>query len=358
MWEYNYSGDCPNNSNVDQSDELMHYGVKGMRWGIRRKPGPDGTVGGSRKKIDNGYDASLEGVKKSLAKLAGKSANDVSENDRGIFAWDSEGTDEEHWKEPLSSSNPKDVKRIAAELKEFHDRSCDPNNHNYGDDPPDEDGFADARRYRDTYVKDPEAYAKLVIDDINYWRAQRKEFDLLEQSDSYSDELYHYGVKGMRWGVRRASRLLSKSSTSDAKRAKAIASLQKHQTKGSAKVAKLQKQRPKLDDKLRKATTKDAAKAAKLDKKAAKLDKKIAKKERKASSMFTSTEKSADLVNEANVLKLKSNKLHAKANTLKANYEKAKNKVEVNEAMTKAFQTELNKIDDLLIKEGRRYLNG
>lgn len=26
---------------------LTHYGIKGMKWGVRRKPGPDGTVGGS-----------------------------------------------------------------------------------------------------------------------------------------------------------------------------------------------------------------------------------------------------------------------------------------------------------------------
>lgn len=30
------------------SDHLAHYGVKGMRWGVRRKRGSNGRVGGSK----------------------------------------------------------------------------------------------------------------------------------------------------------------------------------------------------------------------------------------------------------------------------------------------------------------------
>ena len=70
-----------------------------------------------------------------------------------------------------------------------------------------------------------------------------------------TNELYHYGVKGMRWGVRRASKQLTKATTSDS-RNKAIANLNKHREKASSEVSKLKKQRVKLDDKLRKATTK------------------------------------------------------------------------------------------------------
>lgn len=30
---------------LSYDDYLAHYGIKGMRWGVRRKPGPDGTIG-------------------------------------------------------------------------------------------------------------------------------------------------------------------------------------------------------------------------------------------------------------------------------------------------------------------------
>ena len=63
-------------------------------------------------------------------------------------------------------------------------------------------------------------------------------------------------------------------------------------------------------------------------------------------------------MDEVRVMQVKSNKLHAKANTLRANYEKAKAKVEKNERMTQAFKQGINNIDTKLAEAGRKYING
>ena len=34
---------------TNKEDFILHYGVKGMKWGVRRKRGPDGTVTGKKK---------------------------------------------------------------------------------------------------------------------------------------------------------------------------------------------------------------------------------------------------------------------------------------------------------------------
>ena len=178
-----------------------------------------------------------------------------------------------------------------------------------------------------------------------------------ENQTLHDDELMHYGVLGMRWGVRRASKQLSRATDSETRNA-AVNSLKKHKSKGEAKVASLEKKRVKLDDKLRKATTKDKVKATKLENKASKLDKKAFKLQKKATSWYASGDRANSLYTRGEIKKVKAEKLRIKSSVLNSNYEKVKARVDANESMQKAYKIQLNKIDHAITENGRRYING
>lgn len=159
---------------------------------------------------------------------------------------------------------------------------------------------------------------------------------------SGNDELKHYGVLGMRWGVHRATKNLSKATT-DEERRKAIASLQKHRTKATNKVAKLQKQHTKLQKSVDQYINKSDVKAAKMKRKAAKLNK-------KAYGTFTSTKKAQKLL-------YKSEKLNIKADAIIAKSIEAKAKIAKNERLQAIFNEGISNIDQTLVSAGYKYIN-
>lgn len=155
------------------------------------------------------------------------------------------------------------------------------------------------------------------------------------------DELYHYGVKGMRWGVRRNTKRLNSSDSK--KREKAVAALEKHRQKGTAKVEKLKKKGVKLEEKYEQSFVKTNARAAKLKSKAA-------RKRRKAVySTFMTTSRRESLMYDAKFLEIKANDLIAKTNEAKA-------KIDRNTMMIGQFDRELRNIDQALINRGKEYL--
>lgn len=78
---------------------------------------------------------------------------------------------------------------------------------------------------------------------------------IINEETQSNDELYHYGVMGMKWGIRKASGTISRS-TSSAKTGKAIKSLNTHRSKASNKVEKLESKNKKLEVKVNKRTAK------------------------------------------------------------------------------------------------------
>ena len=165
----------------------------------------------------------------------------------------------------------------------------------------------------------------------------------VHRAGDLNEELQHYGVKGMRWGVSRASKQLSNATTSEQK-TKAVATLQKHRTKASEEIAKLEKKQPKLAKSVEQ-------KIVKNDVQAVKLADKAAIKRRKAYGRFTSQKKSEKLI-------YKANKLQAKADYLSVKSEKAKAALSKNETLQASFKKGISEIDKTLTSKGRKYING
>lgn len=204
--------------------ELYHYGIKGQRWGVRRFQKKNGslTPAGKKRQKEKWSEDATE-----ASKIKKKSVKEMSNAELKRL---NERTRLEQEYSRLNPSNRK--KAIAAVTATAATMGTLLNLYNNSD----------------KLIEKGRPIAQKLINPV-----ARKAKDAMAiglWSDIHSDELYHYGVKGMKWGVRKQRQTNAKStkyeSLSEQERltraqdvgAKALSSYKKLAEEYNSKIAK------------------------------------------------------------------------------------------------------------------------
>lgn len=168
-------------------------------------------------------------------------------------------------------------------------------------------------------------------------------------------ELYHYGVLGMKWGVRRSSAQLGKKVTKLTKKNKRLADdidiYTSNAKRYDAKSTAMQTRNSKYESII----SKNTAKKSKYD---LKLAKTLSKRNPNPDKIAKYTAKSAKYNNKILAVqkKLKCNKWAVKSQEAKQAIADAKDRIEKNDRLIRTFNKTMSSIDAGTIKQGRFFM--
>lgn len=172
---------------------------------------------------------------------------------------------------------------------------------------------------------------------------------------SDNHQLYHYGVKGMKWGVIRSRTRLSDRVTrlnrNNEKLTKRVDDLNKAAKNYEAKSSKVNKGNSKYESRLAKATAKKAKYDIKAQKEMSRRHtniKKLGKYTAKSAKYNTKIMKAQK--------KLKYNKWYAKAEKTRVAADKAKDKIAKNSKVISTYNNTIDALDMGTIKRGRVFM--